>query len=367
MADRGLEGVLTTLRNGYRAIAATDITAYTDAQNRFTTIPIPAKSYDGPAGPWPWKKDVEIDSALSFQSTAPTAGFMDDPGLPNPEPEPPYTPTPSEPEEGTIAYAKGLIDGYLRTTLTVGAPCPDTITVMASTANPCEGPDVVATSALDVRCYWDDFETMLSIYFCIDATGSMGQEGVQANPATDLEDLLRDLMAAGYSLRLAGTKFNEAGGAQAEQTRSFTTFTSAQRFIDDFINDKFEAYGGGDYPELQLDALVTGATELAQHGAGQHIVILVTDSTYHYRGDPPGSEQSLYTKAETISALQAASAATYIGFYSMCNDCVTGPDPYCDEYAVYIGLDVGGAIECVNLGGPPPIYPFLSLRQDLGL
>jgi len=131
----------------------------------------------------------------------------------------------------------------------------------------------------------------IDIAFVIDTTGSMGDEiaGVR-DSVRNFASILRDL---GHDIRLGAITFGD-------EIREWIDFTSDVEQFRQFVSGLY-ARGGGDTPEIGLDA-VLAATALSWREDAEKFIIVITDATAHQRGD--GTDFSDVTAEEVINNLR---------------------------------------------------------------
>ncbi|MGQ9809615.1 MAG: hypothetical protein ACUVS8_13970, partial [Armatimonadota bacterium] len=248
-------------------------------------------------------------------------------------------------------------NGEVRAVLAVGSQCPSQITVAMSYVDPC---NIVRADAAQVDVYCDG-SAVRDLWLCIDVTGSM--QWIWAVPS--MVKLVRDLDSARIPLRLGGVKFNDENLIRPDQVRSLAQFRSVRRFIEEYLDQWYEGNSHSSVQELQLDALMLAANDLAANAAPgntqNRFVALVTDAAYHYLDDPyGGTERSSLTKAGVTQTLELSGAHVHISLWEFDNSL---------RNAVYDGLNVndGQFEDPVITYLDEERYPFTLLRQAMGL
>jgi len=164
-----------------------------------------------------------------------------------------------------------------------------------------------------------DVTTKADILFVFDDTGSMGDE--ISDMKTKCKYLTDAIEAAGIDAVYALVSFGDAPELDQDWTADATVFKSAV--------DALSAYGGGDLPEDNLDALEMGLG-LGFRSGTQKIIIDITDAPTHYKGD--GSGYSDYTMSEVENDLISA-GVTYIA---------VSPDSTADNDKKVLASEVSG-------------------------
>ena len=161
--------------------------------------------------------------------------------------------------------------------------------------------------------------TKADILFVFDDTGSMGDEiGDMKAKCKDLTDAIE---AAGIDARYALVSFGDAPELDQDWTADATVFKAAV--------DALSAYGGGDWPEDNLDAIEMGLG-LGFRTDAQKIIIDITDAPTHYKDD--GSGFSNYTMPEVENDL-ISMGVTYIA---------VSPNETADNEKKVLATNVGG-------------------------
>ncbi len=134
----------------------------------------------------------------------------------------------------------------------------------------------------------------LDIVFCIDTTGSMGDEIglIKSN----LNSFVQSLVDNKVDFRIAGISFGDE-----VPYRGLKPFTSS---IDDFVAwvSSLSAYGGNDWPENPLDCIIAAAN-LDYRKDAQKVIVLITDAPAHVAGDE-GDSPTTSTFASAKSAIE---------------------------------------------------------------
>ncbi|MFC2085478.1 VWA domain-containing protein [Bacteroidota bacterium] len=129
------------------------------------------------------------------------------------------------------------------------------------------------------------------IVFVFDETGSMGNEiAVMKSFASTFTTMIS---SNGIDARYALISFKDV-------EEMVQIFTSDALLFQNAVN-YLVADGGGDLPEVSLDACMLAINGLTYRPGAQKIIILVTDAITHYLGD--GSGFSDYTMTDVIIAL----------------------------------------------------------------
>jgi len=145
----------------------------------------------------------------------------------------------------------------------------------------------------------------LDIAFVLDTTGSMEEEiaGVR-DSVRNFADRLREV---GFDLRLAVVTFgdvvNDPTGSRDPDgiPRPVLDFTPEVDTFKNFVGS-LSADGGGDGPEVSLDATQFAANSLTWRPDAHKVIIVITDATAHQRDD--GTDFSSVTAEEVINNLK---------------------------------------------------------------
>lgn len=256
-------------------------------------------------------------------------------------------------------------NGEITTGLTVGLQYPSTATVTASTTGPapCSASYLVAK---EVKVVSQNPTTPVEIFFCLDCTGSMDAEGEHRATAS-VEKFLNDLKTMGVNFKLGGVKFNEPGEIYpyevidvANQFKSLNNFTTVNNFISGYVNNGYSP-NGGDWPELQLDALHLAVEDMSEYstpGNPNRYIVLITDYWFHQ--NEGGSE---VTKGQVINELTASGCSVYISLWEESEFSTYLRDNW------YCGLNVnGGEFDPANYELSAEIkdkYPLANLRDRI--
>lgn len=246
-------------------------------------------------------------------------------------------------------------NGEVRAVLAVGSQCPSQITVAMSYVDPC---NIVRADAAQVDVYCDG-SAVRDLWLCIDVTGSM--QWIWAVPS--MVKLVRDLDSARIPLRLGGVKFNDENLIRPDQVRSLAQFRSVRRFIEEYLDQWYEGNSHSSVQELQLDALMLAANDLAANAAPgntqNRFVALVTDAAYHYLDDPyGGTERSSLVPENVTQALSLSRVLIFCSIWDVQGDVQAWYAPLVTER---------GAIEDVIVTwNDEERYPFTLLRQAIG-
>lgn len=131
----------------------------------------------------------------------------------------------------------------------------------------------------------------VDIVFVFDTSHSMSDE---------IGDLKASALSFASRLRSTGIKPRLALVTFGDEIRGVKDFTDNVEEFKSWV-EKLSEYGGGDTPEISLDAMMT-ALSLRYRSGAQKVMILVTDATYHYRGD--GTPYSKFVLSEVESNLR---------------------------------------------------------------
>ncbi len=132
----------------------------------------------------------------------------------------------------------------------------------------------------------------IDIAFVLDTTGSMGSE--IAGVRDSVIQFVSILASLGHDIRLAAVEFGD-------EIRSVKGFTSDAVDFRSYVAD-LRAYGGGDDPEIGLDAVLFAHENLSWRSEAEKFIIVITDATAHQRGD--GTLFSSVIAQEVINALR---------------------------------------------------------------
>jgi Mg-chelatase subunit ChlD len=132
----------------------------------------------------------------------------------------------------------------------------------------------------------------IDIAFVLDTTGSMGSEiaGVR-DSVRNFASILAD---AGHDIRLGAITFGD-------EIRERLNFTNDVEQFKNFVA-RLDAYGGGDTPEIGLDAVLDAHERLSWRDGAEKYIIVITDATAHQRDD--GTPFSRVTAQEVIESLR---------------------------------------------------------------
>lgn len=152
-----------------------------------------------------------------------------------------------------------------------------------------------------------DFEysaSSLDLAFVFDDSGSMGNE-ISAMKR-GVKDLTEELEAAGIDARYGLVSFRD-------DVDTDLTFTDDPDSLKDAV-DSLEAYGGGDFPEDNFDAIATALEDDYREDA-QKVIVDITDAESHYDGDGSGfSEYTLGDVADDLNERGASFIAVSPGY-----------------------------------------------------
>jgi len=169
------------------------------------------------------------------------------------------------------------------------------------------GPDGIQTlSPLDgefgfnVGC--SPYSPLIDIVWCVDNTGSMG--GVINQVKNSMHAFIDSLARTGMNYALGLVEFwdNVVFPFGTNLTTSAATFQS-------WINT-MGAYGGGDTPEVSLDAIADAIRQMRWRPGARRVIIMITDAPYHYAGD--GSGFSDETMGSVISLATANGVTVFV-------------------------------------------------------
>ncbi len=126
----------------------------------------------------------------------------------------------------------------------------------------------------------------IDIVFVLDTTGSMSSELREITE--NLMDFVTDLEESEFDYHLGGVTFGDG-----ENIWDFDPGTPGNQMTDDAetMRDQLAttgATGGGDGPETSLDAMAMAIEDYEWRPEATHVLLMVTDATYHYRGDGLG-------------------------------------------------------------------------------
>ncbi len=146
------------------------------------------------------------------------------------------------------------------------------------------GGEVQTLSTLDgefgfnVGC--SPYSPLVDIVWAVDNTGSMG--GVIDQVKTNMRAFIDSLARTGMNYALGLVQFWDyvAFNFGYDLTTSASTFQS-------WINT-MTAWGGGDTPEVSLDAIADAIRYMHWRPGARRVIIMVTDAPYHYLGDGSG-------------------------------------------------------------------------------
>ncbi|RKZ35090.1 hypothetical protein DRQ33_00570 [bacterium] len=119
---------------------------------------------------------------------------------------------------------------------------------------------------------------MADIVFCVDITGSM--YSMADDVVEGLGDFAESLAVAGISYRLGLNTFGDSVYFPYgyDLTGDVSIFTS---WVEDLVFG-----GGGDGPEVSLDAIMEAVDSMNYRHGATIVIIMVTDAPPHYVGDP---------------------------------------------------------------------------------
>ncbi len=170
----------------------------------------------------------------------------------------------------------------------------------------------------------------VDIVFCIDSTGSMG--GTLTSIRTNIHDFVNALALGGYDFRLGGVPYGDGTNIW-----DFDLARPGYQMTDDtaaFILklNACGAAGGGDGPEVQLDAMADAIRLYDWRPTALHILLNFTDAPFHYLGDGSGFSD------ETPEGVYDLVMATG----TICFWAATPYDGTSNEWYRRVSLDSGG-------------------------
>lgn len=164
---------------------------------------------------------------------------------------------------------------------------------------------LVRTNPTNFRDLGPTTNPNLDIAFVLDTTGSMGEE--IAGVRESVRSFSQQIAGMGFNLRLAAVTFgdviNDPDGSKDPDgnPRPVFNFSEDVEKFRSFVAG-LDARGGGDDPEISLDAVLFAATSLSWRSDARKIIILITDAVAHQRND--GTEFSSVTAEEVIAELK---------------------------------------------------------------
>ena len=167
-----------------------------------------------------------------------------------------------------------------------------------------------AMFAIDFETIFRDLDDPVEVVFVMDTTGSMGSyiAGVRDN-VTGFAEALAD---SGYGYRFGATTFGDG-----TNTWDFDPIAPGFNMTPDV--DTFRAQvaitgatGGGDTPETQIDGIYDAATLYDWTPGTLHVMIMFTNSDFHFPGD--GFPYSDVTYSDLITLLITRGFLVYTSY-----------------------------------------------------
>lgn len=185
----------------------------------------------------------------------------------------------------------------------------------------------------------------VDVVFCIDTTGSMGW--LISDVLAGLNAFVESLAIAGISYRLGLVTFADSvnfphGYNLTSDVGAFASWISA-----------LGAEGGGDWPEVSLDAVYDALECMNFRFDARKIIILITDASAHYLGD--GTVFSDVTPSMVLAKLIEKSAICYV-----VKDTTAMPDDLTPFRTISIGS--GGAF--YSWSGPGSFQLILDVISE---
>ncbi len=187
---------------------------------------------------------------------------------------------------------------------------------------------------LEDHFYYDmgcrDQEGGVDIVFCIDSTGSMGS--TLRNVTANIGDFISALEAGGYDYRLGGVPYGDATNIwDSDPSRPGNQLYADTADFMPLIRGCGPS-GGGDGPELQIDAMADAIRLYEWRPTTLHVLINFTDINYHYRGD--GTTFSDELDSEVYDLVMATGT---VAFFAATTGHATA-----DSWYSAVSLDSGG-------------------------
>ncbi|MBN2543683.1 T9SS type A sorting domain-containing protein [bacterium] len=162
-------------------------------------------------------------------------------------------------------------------------------------------------SDYDITLTSGSSSSICDIVLIVDDTGSMGW--IIAELRTRLSDFIDNLMTGGVNFRLGLVSFKDDvdfDGTRFGLGYDLTTdFELYQEMIDALV-----ASGGGDGPEVSLDAICDALTTLNFRAESRIVLIMITDNIAHELGD--GTSYSDETVGSTVELLNDYGAVCFV-------------------------------------------------------
>ena len=179
-----------------------------------------------------------------------------------------------------------------------------------------------AMFAIDFETVFRDLDDPVEVVFVMDTTGSMG--GAIAGVRDNVTGFASALADSGYGYRFGATTFGDG-----TNTWDFDTIAPGFNMTPDVAIFQAQvtatgATGGADSPETQIDGIYDAATFYDWTPGTLHVMIMFTNSGFHYPGD--GSGYSDVTSGDLITLLIARGFLVYTS-YGPCYATPGYPDP----------------------------------------
>ncbi|MFP4458829.1 MAG: gliding motility-associated C-terminal domain-containing protein [Candidatus Zixiibacteriota bacterium] len=155
----------------------------------------------------------------------------------------------------------------------------------------------------------------VDIVWSLDTSGSMGGEISGVRSA--IGSFISELDARGYDYRFGAACFGDRPPRLWDfdpGTPGFQMTSNSSEFVTRL--NATGVSGGGDWPEVQLDAIAHSITDYDWRPDAMRVIITFTDAPYHERGD--GSGFSDYLDSEVYSMVM--STGTVVFFAHDCSD-----------------------------------------------
>jgi hypothetical protein len=199
---------------------------------------------------------------------------------------------------GSVSYdpTTGLADINLNSIIVSG----ETLDLGASKFNVYIGRAGVATSewnSIDISLPSIDNRPM-DMVFILDRTGSMGDEITAAK--NSIVAFASTLEAAGADVRFGVVAYGDYSSES-----SSLDLTSEAETVYDFLAS-VSAYGGDDYAENPLDAIVEARDNFSWRSGSQRVYIVITDAPCHQTGDGGQGGSSTDITTWELSTIRSA-------------------------------------------------------------